>query len=211
MSIFLDEKKQTLDSIVPEYQSKNPFIQWIFTHRLAWAVNQCGDDKNISVLDAGCGDGRVAKMLSEKGYIRITGIDFNENVTQLSVPNAEFLCEDLTKTTFQDNTFDVIIILDVLEHFENLNPPLVELRRILRPGGKLLVSMPTENIIYKIGRFILKWTFSMEEGPWTGIHYHGAKGLSREIEKFFTKKTRTFHPFFPPFDLFHLTVFQNNK
>ncbi|GAB0174361.1 MAG: hypothetical protein HHAS10_02400 [Candidatus Altimarinota bacterium] len=210
MTTLLDEKKQTLESIVPEYESKNPLIQWIFTKRLTWAVKQC-KNHNEAILDAGCGDGRVVRMLSNAGFTNITGIDFNENVTTLSVDNARFLCEDLTKTTFEDNVFDTIIILDVLEHFEFLEAPLSELRRILKPGGKLIVSMPTENIIYKIGRFLLKGTFSMVEGPGTGIHYHGASGLSKQIEKHFTRKSRCFHPFFPPFDLFHLSSFKNTK
>lgn len=210
MTTLLDEKKQTLESIVPEYESKNPLIQWIFTKRLTWAVKQC-KTPDEAILDAGCGDGRVVEMLSKAWFTNITGIDFNENVTSLTVEHARFLCEDLTKTTFEDNTFDTIIILDVLEHFEHLEAPLGELKRILKPGGKLIVSMPTENIIYKIGRFLLKGTFSMVEWPGTGIHYHGATGLSKEIEKFFTKTSRTFHPFFPPFDLFHLSVFENSK
>lgn len=63
MTIHLDEKKQTLESIVPEYESKNPLIQWIFMKRLTWAVSQC-KNQDESILDAGCGDGRIVDMLS---------------------------------------------------------------------------------------------------------------------------------------------------
>lgn len=211
MAKDINEKEQELETIVPEYLSKNLLIKWIFNRRLTWSVNSVKNYKNLSILDAWCGDWRLAKMLSDSWCTDVTAIDFNKNVTKLTYKNVKFSCEDLTKTSFTDNSFDIIIILDVLEHFENLDKPLAELNRLLKKDWKLLVSMPTENIIYKIGRFILKWTFSMEDWPGTGIHYHTAKNLSKIIANKFDKISNLFHPFFPPFDLFHLSIFKSKK
>lgn len=208
---FINEKEQELDTIVPEYHSNNIFIRWIFNRRLNWAVKIAKKMKNLSILDAWCWDWRLAKMLSDSWCTDIIAIDFNKNVTNLKYKNVKFLCEDLTHTSFPDNYFDVIIILDVLEHFESLDIPLNELNRLLKKNWILIISMPTENLIYKVWRFILKGTFSMETWPWSWVHYHSANKLSKIIWNVFGKSKNVFHPFFPPFDLFHLSIFKSKK
>ena len=49
-------------------------------------------------------------------------------------------------------SFDLINALDVLEHVDSLHPMLGELLNLLKPGGRLVVSGPTENRLYQIGR-----------------------------------------------------------
>src|SRR5215211_838898 len=62
------------------------------------------------VLDAGCGAGiPVAQILSQKFHV--TGVDFSESQIELArkhVPNAWFICQDMTTLDFGDNTFDAI-------------------------------------------------------------------------------------------------------
>ena len=62
------------------------------------------------VLDAGCGAGiPISQMLS--GKFEVTGVDFSEAQIELAkknVPNATFICQDMTKLDFPDNTFDGI-------------------------------------------------------------------------------------------------------
>ena len=49
-------------------------------------------------------------------------------------------------------TVDVILAAEVLEHIEPLGPTLESFRRWLKPSGRLLVSLPTENALYRFGR-----------------------------------------------------------
>ncbi len=62
---------------------------------------------NAKLLDAGCGAGiPISQMLSE--HFDVTGVDFSEAQIELAkknVPNAKFLCEDMTKLNFPENTF----------------------------------------------------------------------------------------------------------
>ena len=65
---------------------------------------------NANVLDAGCGAGiPISQMLSERFHV--TGVDFSEAQIELAkkhVPNANFICQDMTKLDFPENTFDGI-------------------------------------------------------------------------------------------------------
>jgi 2-polyprenyl-3-methyl-5-hydroxy-6-metoxy-1,4-benzoquinol methylase len=203
----LDEKTQSLESIVPEYESGSRLVKWLFHKRLAWATKQVQKHtakKDIAILDAGCGNGIWIKKLAEQGYTNLHGIDFNEHVVEIGIPGAQFKCGDLAQTGYKDQQFDVIAILDVIEHIPDPTNVIIELKRILKPNGILLASLPTEHAIYKLGRFILKGTFSSEDGPATGVHYHNAKGLHKMLKTQFKPKSIKYLPLLPPCNLFNL-------
>src|SRR5438552_477120 len=65
---------------------------------------------HAKVLDAGCGAGiPISKILAE--HFTVTGVDFSEAQIELArknIPNAKFICEDMTKLDFPDDTFDGI-------------------------------------------------------------------------------------------------------
>ncbi len=210
----LDEKTQPLATIVPEYESGSRLVKWLFHKRLSWAINAVqakSTHKDIAILDAGCGNGIWLKKLSKLGYTNLHGIDFNEHVTEITIPHAQFSCGDLAHTGYKDNQFDVIAILDVIEHIPDPTNVIKELKRILKPDGILLASLPTEHAIYKIGRFILKGTFSSKDGPATGVHYHNAKGLHSMLQKQFNAVNIKYLPTLPPFNLFNLCQYSCSK
>jgi SAM-dependent methyltransferase len=87
------------------------------------------------VLDAGCGEGVLVAEYT--GRLAIEGVDANytsEHVRAGSV----------TALPYEANTFDRALCLDVLEHlaYDDQTQALAELRRVLRPGGEVLVSVP---------------------------------------------------------------------
>lgn len=97
------------------------------------------------VLDAGCGAGiPIAQMLSEK--FEVTGVDFSEAQIELArknVPNATFLCEDMTKLSFAENTFDGITSYYAIIHVpsEEHQSLLVNFYRMLKPDGLALLCL----------------------------------------------------------------------
>ena len=104
-----------------------------------------------SVLDAGCGAGiPVSKMLSERFHV--TGVDFSEaqiDLAKNNVPGAEFLCEDMTKLDFPENTFDGITSYYAIIHIprEEHQPLLANFYRMLKPGGFALLCLGAEHLI----------------------------------------------------------------
>ncbi|HBL17668.1 MAG TPA: hypothetical protein DD417_13205 [Elusimicrobia bacterium] len=104
-------------------------------------------------------------------------------------------------------TFDRVFCLDVLEHFQELGPVLGKLRGLLKSGGSLIISEPTESWLYRLGRLAVKGTLSAQEGPAAGPHYHDAAGVHRGLlGSGFRRQAVTRLPIrFRPLELFHVS------
>ena len=106
---------------------------------------------NAKVLDAGCGAGiPISQMLSE--HFDVTGVDFSEAQIELAkkhVPNANFICQDMTKLDFAENTFDGICSYYAIIHIprEEHQPLLTNFYRMLKPGGFALLCLGAEHLI----------------------------------------------------------------
>lgn len=106
---------------------------------------------NARVLDAGCGAGvPISKMLSE--HFQVTGVDFSEAQIELAkknVPDAEFLCEDMTKLCFPAESFDGIASYYAIIHIprEEHESLLQNFHRMLKPGGVALLCLGAEHLI----------------------------------------------------------------
>jgi len=102
------------------------------------------------ILDLGCCYSKVSSELASLGF-KVTGTDLNDY--NYSHPNFNFTKGDFLKNKFQDNYFDCVIAISVIEHF-GLNcyggPMIVdgdkkaakEIYRILKEGGKLIITLP---------------------------------------------------------------------
>jgi 2-polyprenyl-3-methyl-5-hydroxy-6-metoxy-1,4-benzoquinol methylase len=107
--------------------------------------------EGAKVLDAGCGAGiPISQMLS--GKFAVTGVDFSEaqiKLAQKNVPNAHFLCEDMTELDFPENTFDGITSYYAIIHIprEEHQPLLANFHRMLKPGGLALLCLGAEHLI----------------------------------------------------------------
>ena len=206
----------TLKDIVPEYQSQNPLVQWLFHKRLSTAQSFLRTIQPATLLDAGCGDGSFVRLISNDTTlpdIAITGFDINTKITALAaeMPRHSFIVGSMVKMELPDESYEAAVTLDVLEHFEDAKLPINELHRVIKKGGYLVTSEPTESIVYKTLRFMIKGTFSEIEGPGSSPHYHNARGIDRIVKECgFTRITSVQLPLFWPFDLFHLNLYQKN-
>ena len=106
------------------------------------------------VLDAGCGAGiPISQKLSER--FQVKGVDFSEAQIELAkknVPNATFLCEDITKLDFPENTFDGITSYYAIIHIprEEHQALLANFHRVLKPGGIALLCLGAEHSVADI-------------------------------------------------------------
>lgn len=108
------------------------------------------------VLDLGCGEGRHVHGLYMLGGLEITGVDLDESslekakeglayITDPDAPkggSVTFETGDATALRFDDDTFDAIICSEVLEHLPDYDAALIEMRRVLKPSGKLCITVP---------------------------------------------------------------------
>ncbi len=98
-----------------------------------------------SVLDAGCGTGGFLAWAAVRGtFSRLAGVDISAEAIEIArevVPSADFQVAPLDRLPFADGEFDLAVSHDVLQHVPEdvLDSGLRELRRVVRPGGALLV------------------------------------------------------------------------
>ncbi len=106
---------------------------------------------DAKILDAGCGAGiPVSKILAE--HFDVTGVDFSEAQIELAkknVPNAKFICEDMTKLNFPDDTLDGICSYYAIIHIprEEHQPLLANFHRMLKTGGIVLLCLGAQNLV----------------------------------------------------------------
>lgn len=76
------------------------------------------NNKNVKILDIGCGPGHLANYLEDKGYLDYTGIDFSSQAISMAkkISSYNFYVENIYNTDKFDNNYDVIIGSEVLEH-----------------------------------------------------------------------------------------------
>lgn len=106
---------------------------------------QLGSVRGLTVLDLGCGTGRHALWLASAGAI-VTAVDFSEGMLARArrKPGADavrFVVHDIqNRLPFEDGFFDRVVSGLVLEHIEDLHHFFSEVRRVLRPGGRALLT-----------------------------------------------------------------------
>jgi SAM-dependent methyltransferase len=102
------------------------------------------------VLDAGCGSGRTLADLV--AYGDVSGIELHEDAAEVarSRGHGEVRVGRLEELPWADASFDLITCLDVIEHTPDDRMALAELRRVCRPGGWLLVTVPAYPALWSL-------------------------------------------------------------
>lgn len=100
------------------------------------------------VLDVGCNSGEFIKYLKEKKKCDVYGVDISQQLIDTCMKKGleNVWCVDADKLPFEDNTFDVVTLMEVLEHFDDPIPCLKEIRRVLKPNGHFLGTCPHANL-----------------------------------------------------------------
>jgi 2-polyprenyl-3-methyl-5-hydroxy-6-metoxy-1,4-benzoquinol methylase len=184
------EKGRLDEAAFPAYSHRNPLINWLFWQRLRKVMEYIQSPTPYeNILDFGCGSGVMLPYLSSIST-QVTAMDVDllpiQSVEKYIPLQKNVEVKDATKTLVTDlpaNSFDLIIALDVLEHVHDLPKTLSELLALLKPNGQLIVSGPTENILYRLGRKVA--------GPEYSGAYH-ERGIA-EIKTELLKTVRLQH------------------
>jgi SAM-dependent methyltransferase len=94
------------------------------------------------ILDAGCGSGRNMVELARRGTV--TGVELSDVSVGLARERGcgEVIAGSVLDMPFPSDSFDLAVTLDVIEHLEDDLGALQEMRRVVAPGGALLVTVP---------------------------------------------------------------------
>jgi 2-polyprenyl-3-methyl-5-hydroxy-6-metoxy-1,4-benzoquinol methylase len=118
-----------------------------------------------SVLDVGCGEGAVGRLLRAEGASRLTGIE----IDPASAAKARELYDEVAEGPVEevlpklDGPFDAILCYDVLEHLVDPAAVLAQLRALAAPGGHLHVSVPNARHFSLVRDLVVRGTFGYSD------------------------------------------------
>jgi ubiquinone/menaquinone biosynthesis C-methylase UbiE len=122
---------------------------------------------NKMVLDAGCGVGYGANFLAESGARWVLGIDISPEAIHYAAQNYKhsnltFCVMDCIQMGLRNNTFDVVVSLELIEHLTQPEQFLIEVSRVLKPDGLLFISTPNRRVSSTPGGRV-SWPFHKHE------------------------------------------------
>jgi SAM-dependent methyltransferase len=119
--------------------------------KISDAVHRFRQARGKRVLDVGCGNGYVLAQYAQHGA-HVYGVDLTERAIDLARRRfhlagleGEFTHIDGTRLPFADASFDIVCSMGVLHHIPDPTPLVSELKRVLRPGGELVVMIYNRN------------------------------------------------------------------
>lgn len=98
--------------------------------------------EGLQLLDVGCGTGHHMAALRQRGF-EVAGIDASKEMlrhARVNNPGSEIHEADTEKLPFPDHSFDFVLSVEVLRHLPRSAPSVLEMARVLRPGGICLVT-----------------------------------------------------------------------
>lgn len=133
---------------------RNRYLRW-FGKPFTWEkprilLRELAPEAGDAILDIGCRRGELIAELNARSGAMVVGLDRNDAVLGEGVPQDRrsghrlFLASgDARQLPFRAEAFTKVTILDCLEHFEDDRGALREIHRVLKPGGTLIITVPT--------------------------------------------------------------------
>jgi demethylmenaquinone methyltransferase/2-methoxy-6-polyprenyl-1,4-benzoquinol methylase len=134
-----DAVRSMFDRISPVYDAMNRTMTMGLDQRWRRATVAAVVRPGDRVLDACCGTGDLA-LASARTGARVTGVDFSERMLERArrkAPEVEWVQGDALALPFSDGSFDAATVGFGVRNLDDLEAGLAELRRVLRPGGRL--------------------------------------------------------------------------
>jgi SAM-dependent methyltransferase len=134
-----------------------------------------GDQGEFSVLDYGCGAGQIVLGLREKN-VSAFGCDLfyggGDYSSQIAAPMLDTVIRRMVgdEIPFPPSSFDLVINNQVLEHVEDLDRVLSEMRRVLKPGGMLLSLFPDKSV-WREGHVGIPFLHWFSKGSSARVYY----------------------------------------
>ena len=125
---------------------------WFVGRRLLFSdlIKGFGLPRDAEILDVGTSTGTNLRLLRDLGFGRITGVDQSPDAVRFCAEKGLGAVQlgDICALQLPEQRFDLVLATDVIEHVDDDLAALRELRRVLRPGGYLLLTVPAFHLLW---------------------------------------------------------------
>lgn len=145
---------------------------WLILERRYEILKNCMPNENWGeALDIGCGNGEQTALLIRNTSIQ-TAVDISSEHVQLTkqlLPTIQVVEASAENLPFPDHSFDLITCFEVLEHVKDHNVALREMKRVLKDGGRIAITVPNKWWIFETHGCEMKGHLSRI--PWNRIPF----------------------------------------
>ena len=198
---FEKDEKEILKQVPPNYYQegvKNNFLQRVWHRGKLKAVLSLVENNPKNVLDVGCASGWFLFEI-KKDYPKTECIGIDKYRDAIIYGNKKYkkiklIYEDAHELPFKNNSFDLVICTEVLEHVKDPGVVLLEIKRVLKKDGIAILEMDSGNLLFRVAWY---WWTNVRKGVWRHSHLHlfTARKLENIIKKagFRIKKRNIFN------------------
>lgn len=176
--------KTDYDDFADAYAADNEVNLFNAHYERPAILSLAGDVAGHRILDAGCAAGPLSATLRDRGAI-MTGLDRSAAMIELARKrlgeDADLIVHDLTEPLpYDDAAFDDVVSSLVLHYLEDWTVPLAEFHRVLKPGGRLLVSVnhpmvylhsnPDSNAYFDVVEYSWDYQYGDRTVVYTNVH-----------------------------------------
>ena len=177
-------------NVYDKYGSRNPVVRLLMKSFYS-SLNELLIPLELNnLLEVGCGEGHLASYMKKlKSTIKTEGIDISSDIIKLAsetYPDIKFSVQSLYGLSYPDNSFDMVVASEVLEHLEYPEKAMTELKRVTKKH--CLLSVPREPLWRILNILRLKYLNRLGNTPGHMQHWNKKKfldliGNQFEIEK----------------------------
>lgn len=184
----------------PVFYHYYPYSRTVYRKRLKNTLELLQPLRFENLIEIGYGSGIFLPTISKLAK-KVTALDIHKELDPVrrlldwyQISNVDLISGDIMKMPFEDSAFDGCVIVSTLEDIHNSERAVSEIKRIIKPGGNIIISFPVKNIITDL-------FFKLVGEDPEEIHPSDHRYILKFLEKNFNVKQVLKMPRFAPLDL----------
>lgn len=173
-----------------KHTTKNPLQKFLIGRFYTVLIQEIKELQPTSILDAGCGEGfTLEKLRAQHIGQKLEGIDVQQQAIDLGRqlhPHLTLRQGSVYQLPYEDNSFDVVLCSEVLEHLERPEEALKELQRVARKY--CIITVPNEPF-FRLANFLRGKNLSRWGNDIEHLQHWSSRGITDLVGKYFSVKT----------------------
>ena len=144
-----------MESVTYAVEADLEATHWWFTERrrlFGRIIKRLQLSSDAHILDIGTSTGTNLRMLRDLGFSRFEGLDHSDEAARWCAEKGygKVTVGDICRLPFPDGEFDLVLATDVIEHVDDDSSALREIHRVLKPGGRVLITVPAFQALWGV-------------------------------------------------------------